>query len=260
MKQVKFFLAFLFATVLCSCLDTEEKIVMNADNSGTYFMKLDLGKVLEMAATMGANSSEDREKEKKDTVVYLKNLVDSAMNLTPEEKALYREGTVTINLDEEKNEMKLLVSCPFKNAAGLTAVKNNLFSVLKKVKAFEKASGDKPKEDDDAGAGKFGEGSTNPVADQFTFYAGPGTISNTITNMEAYKNKIASDSALTSMHQMAAMMGEFKYRTILVLPKAVKEYEGPGSIVSTDKKTVTFETTLTEMMEHPEKVSYKVKY
>lgn len=260
MKQVKFFFSFLLVTVLSSCLDTEEKIVMNADNSGVYSLKLDLGKVLEMAATMGANSTADKPKEKKDTVVYLKNLIDSAMNLTAEEKALYRDGTVSINLDEEKNEMKILVSCPFKNVQGLTAVKNNLFAVLKKVKAFEKASGEAPKEDEELGAGKLGEGSTNPVADQFTFLAAPGTISNTITNMEAYKTKIASDSALSSMHQMSAMMGEFKYRTILILPKVVKKFEGPNSIVSNDKKTVTFETTLTEMMEHPEKISYKVEY
>ena len=260
MKYLKFFFAFVFLAALYSCLDTEEKIVMNADNSGVYSLKLDLGKVLEMAATMGANSDDGKPGEKKDTVVYLKNLIDSATNLTVEEKSLYRDGTVAINMDEEKNEMKILVSCPFKNTQGLTAVKNNLFNVLKKVKAFEKASGDLPKEDDEMGAGKLGEGSTNPVADQFTFYAAPGTISNTITNLEAYKNKISSDSTLSAMHQMSAMMGEFKYRTILVLPKPVKKYEGPGSLVSTDKKTITFETTLTEMMEHPEKVSYKVEY
>jgi hypothetical protein len=45
-----------------------------------------------------------------------------------------------------------------------------------------------------------------------------------------------------------------------VLPKVVKKYDGPGSSISTDKKTLTFETTLTEMMEHPEKVSYIVEY
>ncbi len=260
MKQIKFLVAFLFAGVLSSCVDTEEKIVLNADNSGIYSLKLDLGSIMEMAKTMGGNSNEGKPMEKKDTVVYLKNLIDSATNLTAEEKALYREGTVGIKLDEEKNEMKILVSCPFKNAQGLTAVKNNLFALLKKVKAFEKASGDEPKEDDEMGAGKLGEGSTNPVADQFTFLAAPGAISYTITNLDAYKNKIASDSALSSMRQMSAMMGDLKYRTIFILPKVVKKFDGPGSIVSTDKKTVTFETTLTEMMEHPEKVSYKVEY
>ena len=102
--------------------------------------------------------------------------------------------------------------------------------------------------------------STNPVADQFTFFAAPGTISNTINNLELYKTTIASDSSLSMMQQMTGMMGDFKYRTILVLPKAAKKYEGPESIVSPDKKTITFETTLTQMMEHPEIVSYKVEY
>ncbi len=260
MKHLKYILGFILAFTLASCLDTEEKIVINQDNSGVYLLTLDMGKMLEMAATMGANSSADKPKEKKDTVVYLKNLLDSATNLTSEEKELFRDGSLQINLDEEKNALKLAVSCPFKNMQGLTAVKANLFMLLKKVKAFEKASGEQSKEEEATSPSKLGETSTNPVADQFTFIAAPGSISNTITNMEAYKSKIATDSTLSAMHQMSAMMGDFKYRTIFVLPKNIKKYEGPGSTVSADKKSITFETTLTEMMEKPEKVSYKVEY
>src|SRR5829696_5170124 len=110
MKYFKFIIAFFFVAAWSSCLDTEETIVMNADSSGTYSLKLDLGKVLEMAATMGAKTDDGKPAEKKDTVVYLKGLIDSATNLTAEEKALYREGSVAINMDEEKNEMKILVS------------------------------------------------------------------------------------------------------------------------------------------------------
>jgi hypothetical protein len=260
MKYLKYILGFILAFTLASCLDTEEKIVINRDNSGIYSLTLDMGKMLEMAATMGANSSGDKPKEKKDTLVYLKGLLDSATNVTAEEKALFRDGSLTINLDEEKNALKVAISCPFKNMEGLSAVKANLFTLLKKVKALEKASGEQSKEEEATSPSKLGDNSTNPVADQFTFLAAPGSISNTITNMEAYKNKIATDSTLSTMHQMSAMMGDFKYRTIIVLPKNIKKYEGPGSLVSADKKTVTFETTLTEMMENPEKVSYKVEY
>ena len=106
----------------------------------------------------------------------------------------------------------------------------------------------------------MGARSTNPMGDQFTFHAAPGVISNTVTNIEAYKTKVASDSSLAMMQQMSGMMGDLKYRTILVLPKPIKKFDGPGSTVSTDKKSVTFETNLTEMLEHPEKISYKVEY
>ncbi|CAN5363221.1 hypothetical protein BH11BAC3_BH11BAC3_34940 [soil metagenome] len=259
MKALKFTLAFVLTLFLSSCLDTEEKIVINADKSGMYSMTMDLGKMLEMAASMGAKPDSDKPKEKKDTVIYLKDFLTTENGFTSEEASLYGGALLDIKMDEEKNQMKIVVSCPFKNAAGLTAVKQHLFSIIKKAKAFENATGEKSGEGDKDDT-EMAEKSTNPVGDQFTFLATPGMISNTIRSMDEFKNKIESDSSLIMMKQMSGMMGDFKYRTILVLPKAVKKFEGPGSVVSADKKTITFETTLTEMMENPEKVSYKVSY
>lgn len=261
MKNFKFVIAFLFAGILASCLDTEEKIELNADNSGRYSLSIDMGKMLEMAASMGGDqSNSDKVKEKKDTTIYIKNIVGAADNLTVEEKDLYKNGMINVQMDEAKNEMKITMSTPFKNAADLMEIKKNFTTVLNKLKALEKATAEEGKEGGNEEDMKMGAKSANPVGDQFTFLAGKGTISNTITDIEAFKKNVAADSTLTMMSQMTAMMGEFNYRTIIVLPKAVKKYDGPGSTVSTDKKTLTFFTTLTEMLEHPEKVSYKVEY
>lgn len=261
MKHLKFVIAFLAVAILSSCLDTEEKIVLNADNSGTYSLTLDMGRMLQMASTMGAGQSDSgKPKEKKDSTIYLKDLVSKAENLTAEEKELYKDGVVYVKMDEAANEMKITMSAPFKNSAGLTNLKNNLPAMMEKLKAFEKVTGEKPKTEEEGDNMKMGSKSANPVGDQFTFLAGPGKISNTITNMESFKKKVATDSSLTMLTQMTAMMGDFNYRTIIILPKAVKGYDGPGSTISTDKKTLTFVTTLSEMMEHPEKVSYKVEY
>ena len=260
MKNFKFILAFLSVAILSSCLDTEEKIVLNADNSGTYSLTLDMGRMLKMASSMGAGQTDaNKPKEKKDTTIYLKELVNTADNLTPEEKALYKDGVVNVKMDEANNEMKIVMTSPFKNSADLTAIKNNLPLIMEKLKAFEKVTGDKPKTEEE-GDMNMGSKSANPVGDQFTFLAAPGKISNTISNMESFKKKVATDSSLTMLTQMTSMMGDFNYRTVIVLPKAVKGYDGPGSTISTDKKTLTFFTTLSEILEHPEKVSYKVEY
>jgi hypothetical protein len=261
MKNLRFVFALVFAAVLSSCLDSEEKIVLNANNSGTYSMTIDLGRMLKMAGSMGADKSiSDKVKEKKDTTIYLKDLINSGDNLTTGEKALYRDGMINVKLDEEKNEMKIVMSTPFKNTADLTEIKNNFYKVMNKLKAFEKATGEEGKSEDGADDTKMESKSANPVGDQFTFIAGSGKISNTITNMDAFKKMVATDSTLSMMMQMSSMMGDFNYRTIIVLPKAVKNYDGPGSTISDDKKTITFLTTLTDMLEHPEKVSYKVEY
>jgi len=261
MKNLKFLLAFIWAVALSSCLDTEEKIVLNEDNSGTYSMTLDMGKMISMAASMGGDKADtEKEKEKKDTTVYLKEMVNAADNLTPEEKAIFQNAVISIKMDEAQSEMKIVMSSSFSDAAGLMEIKKNFATVVNKLKAFEKASGEQPKAEEDGGEMKMDARSANPVDDQFTFKAGPGFISSSINSIQAFKDKIASDSTLGMMSQMTAMMGEINYHTIIVLPKAVKKFDGPNSTITDDKKTLHFVTTLTEMMEHPEKVSYKVEY
>jgi hypothetical protein len=78
MKNLKFVVGFLAAVVLSSCLDTEEKIVLNGDNSGNYSMTLDLSRMIKMASAMGGDKSNpDKIKEKKDTTIYLKDLINA---------------------------------------------------------------------------------------------------------------------------------------------------------------------------------------
>ncbi|MEP7110430.1 MAG: hypothetical protein ABI760_20715 [Ferruginibacter sp.] len=261
MKNLKFVFVLLCALILNSCLDTEEKIVLNANNSGSYSMTIDLGRMLKMAGSMGADKSNPgKAKEKKDTTVYLKDLMNDGDGLNSAERILYKDGKIYVKLDEEKSEMRIVMSSPFKNTADLTEIKNNFSAVLNKLKAFEKATGEKSIPGEEGDDMKMGAKSANPVGDQFTFTAGAGRISNIITNMDTFKSLVAGDSTLGMMSQMTSMMGDFNYRTIIVLPKAVKKYDGPGSTISADKKTLTFFTTLTEMLEHPEKVSYEVVY
>ena len=57
MNKIKFVLAFLLALVLYSCVDTEERIVINADESGTYSLTIDLGKLIELANQMMPDST-----------------------------------------------------------------------------------------------------------------------------------------------------------------------------------------------------------
>ena len=261
MKNLKFALAFMFAGVLSSCLDTEEKIVINAYNSGSYSMSFDLGRMFKMLSSMGGDKANpDKIKEEKDTTIFLKDLMNATDSLTAEEKILYKDGKVYLKLDEAKDEMKIEMSTPFKNMSDLASIKNNFTTVLNRLKAFDKATDEKQKLNVEEAGMDAGAKYTNPVSDQFTFKAAPGSVSNTINYLAAFKNKVASDLIFSMISQMTAMAGDFNYRTIIILPKAVKGYDGPGSTISTDKKTITFNTTLKEMVAHPEKVSYLVKY
>ena len=264
MNKIKFVLAFLLALVLYSCVDTEERIVINADESGTYSLTIDLGKLIELANQMMPDSTRaGKSKEKKDSIIYFKNFIDTAQNLTAEEKALYRDGYLHIDMDEANNKMKVEMGCPFKNSNQLTQVKNNFLKVADKLKLFNKTKDSNLDDmaDNSAGGDKgFNDKTINPIGGNSTFLAAPGKITNVINVTDEMKKNMANDSTLAMMQQMTMMTGDMTYRTVVVLPKAAKLAEGPGKILSADGKTVTFSFSLTDMMETPEKASYKIEY
>lgn len=105
-----------------------------------------MGGILTMAASMGGDKADsEKAKEKKDSIVYLKDIVNSADNLTTEEKAIFQNAVIRIKMDEAQNEMNIVMNSPFSNAAGLIEIKKNFTTVLNKLKAFEKTSGDQAK-------------------------------------------------------------------------------------------------------------------
>ncbi len=264
MKKIKFFLAFFLALALYSCVDTEERIVINADESGTYSLTIDLGKLIELANQMIPDSARtSKPKEKKDSIIYFKNFIDTAQNLTAEEKALYRDGYLHIDMDEANNKMKVEMGCPFKNSNQLTLVKNNFLKVADKLNLFNKTkdqSLNDMTDNTEGGEKGFDDKSINPMGKNGLFTAAPGKISNVINVTDEMKKNMANDSTLAMMQQMTMMTGEMTYRTVIVLPKTVKIAEGPGKILSADGKTVTFSFSLTDVMGTPEKASYKIEY
>jgi hypothetical protein len=66
-------------------------------------------------------------------------------SLSAEERRLYKDAMIHLKLDEEKDEMMIVMSSPFKNPADLVEIKKNFSTVMNKLKAFEKATGEKGK-------------------------------------------------------------------------------------------------------------------
>lgn len=261
MKTFRLVFCFFFVGVLSSCVDLEENIVINEDNSGVYSISFDLGKMIGMTKQMGKGDGENKELEKKDSTIYLKELIQNSDSLTAAEKELYKDGSVHIKLDEANEQMKIVMTCPFKSINNLKEIKENFMKVLDKLKAFEKLSG-KPK---DAVAEEDSGGMANKVmspgsGDNALFTAEPGKIANTVSNTEDYKKEIKSDSLMMAMQTLSTIMGEMTYKTTITTPKEIKNYSGNNAMLSDNKKTVSFKNTLTEMIEHPEKLSYKVEY
>jgi len=260
MKIIKLIIVFLSLSVLSSCVDTEEYIVINADNSGTYTYTMDLGKMVGMINQMGSDENKEGKLDKMDSIITLKDLVSAANNLTAAEKELYKDATVRIKVDKLNAEMKIIMFCPFKSIDYLPEIKDSLFLVLNKLKAFEKISG---KEEDVANAeneDKNSQKSLTPASGYYKFSVGRGMIENSVIDPQGIKNTLTSDSTIMMMQQMIGMVGDPKYKTTITSFKEIKSYTGNGALLSPDKRSITFTSTFSEMLEMPDKLSYKVEY
>ncbi len=261
MKTVKLLIVFFFLSFLSSCVDTEEYIIIHADNSGVYTMVLDMSKIIGLAGQMGGEEMNGEQKQDKlDTTMYLKDQVLAADNLSEEEKKLYTNASISIKLDKTNEEMKLTLTCPFSGISQLPELKNNFYTVLNKLKALDKLAG---KESGSAGSNMEGEGSEKaftPGSAYYNFRAVPGRIEYSITDTLGFRKMLSSDSTMIMMQQMMAVMGEMTYKTSITTANEIKNYQGSGATLSADKKTVMFSSTFSEMVDHPGKLSYKVDY
>jgi hypothetical protein len=261
MKTIKLLFCLFFVGILSSCVDLEENIVVNEDNSGIYSVSFDLGKMMGMAKQMGSNT-EEKTPEKKDTTIYLKDLIQKSDSLTTEEKELYKDGIVHIKLDEANDEMKMVMTCPFKNINKLAEIKKNFMKVLDKLKALDQISGKSksPEKQEEEGGDVAGKIMSPGSGNNDLFTAQPGKIENVVTNAEGYKTELLSDSLMQSMQQLTAIMGEMTFKTVITTPAEIKKYTGNNAEISGNKRTVSFKSSLTDMFEHPEKLAYKVEY
>jgi hypothetical protein len=261
MEAAKYFILFFMLSVVSACVDTEEYIVINDDNSGMYTVTMDMGKVLGMLSKMGGeemNSSGGMDKI--DSTIYFKDLVDKADSLSAAEKELYRNAIVHIKLDKSEEAMKITMSCPFKSIDLLPEIKNNFFTIMNKIKAFDKLPGDKDESADLPVDNGMAEKALTPNAAYFEFTAVPGKIEYSIKDTAGFKNLVSTDSTINLVQQMTAMLGEITYKTRITTVREIKHYHGNKATLSADKKTVIFNSSFSEMLENPGKSAYKIEY
>ena len=248
---------------LTSCLDTEEKIVINKNNSGDYTLTIDMSKLLTLMDQMGGAKDSAKLPEKKDSTLYFKAYVDTSTALTAKEKEMYRDGSLRMQVDEDAKQMKVVIHLPFKSIAQLPEIRSSYMTVIDKLnisnKLNNKSDGDNGMSDAEPDLSK-NKDMLNPVQQAYSFTATPGKIANTLTNKQLITDKVSNDSTMQMMQQMSLMMGDMNYKTVIVLPSAVKKYTGNQSILSNDKKTITFLNTFTDMLNKPEKAGYSVEY
>ncbi|WP_153796911.1 hypothetical protein [Foetidibacter luteolus] len=258
--KVKIWLAAVVLSVtLFSCLDTEEKIVIKSDDSGTYSLNVDMGRMMQYMKAFASQKEEIQEMLKaKDTTILFSSFIDTVSQLTAQEKEMLHDGSLNMRVDEENDEMKLSFLVPFKNIAHLQYLKQHFPEMLGKLKAADKAMGGDGNKQAMSGNANPG-GMINPAAQAYSFSAEKNSISNRLVDKAALESVFSGDT-LQMVKQALPMMGDMNYKTVFVLYKPVKSFNGANATTSEDKKTVTFSSSLSKLFEQPEAFEYKLEY
>ncbi|MFT3683191.1 MAG: hypothetical protein QM791_23230 [Ferruginibacter sp.] len=263
MKQIKLYLSFLlFIVTFFSCVDTEEYIVVNEDHSGTYTIKMDMGKMMELMNQMGQMGGDKAQKGQPipsaDTLIYFKDL--DAEKLTAAEKELYSRGYCKVKIDSATSQFKIEMGCPFKNIAQLPEIKKHLFDIAEKYGMDKVVSGKENKSKEKLpGTGEEDIAATlNPSSKDYDFKAVPGKISYKSNSLPG--DKATNDSMMQMMQQLTMLTGDMTIKTVITLPHEAKKTVYRKGELSADKRTITFMNTLMELMEKPGDAEYEIEY
>ena len=239
--------------LMSSCFDVTEEFTINKNGSGSYSMKMDMFKMVEMLAGMGGKESLENDKsfkEKKDTTVYFKDNITRAEDLTKEEKDLLVNSSARMKMSLSEKEFFMKFDFPVKAIKSFDQVYKLTPEALKYMKVDNNSeSGDGMKMQTEGGdAAK-----TNQF---FDIIAGDNYFEKRV-KVEELKAYSAKDS---SLQQMKAFMKDAKMISVVHAPQPIKKCGHPDALFSEDRKTVTLNFSYLDYLENPEKLNFRIEW
>ena len=264
MKKNYFLIATFTSILFASCFEAEEKTVINKDNSGTYSVTMDIsGMMRQMQAITGKSATDEMGVAKSDSVIYFKSFTDTSTVLTAEEKEMLRDGSLGIHVDIENDDMKFVISIPFKNVNELPKLKQQLAAAMDKIKITDKLMNDSASDELSGMMQQKGPDASmamNPIEGAYSLSIDDKMISNKLVDSSFVDRLLSGNSNLQAMKQMAPLFGELKYKTTYVLPVEIKNYKGSNAELSSDRKTISFTSGLADLFDKPAVLEYQVTY
>lgn len=257
MKAFKLFLVGLLALCFTGCFEVNEEIEVQENGTGKFSLNMDMGKLLEMMqAFMPAEELEKANLGKvQDTTIQMKDLVDTAASVSADKKAIFRDGSMRMQMNMNEKLFKVNMQYPFKSAENLQKLYENMGEGNSGLGSLLKGL------NPNAGASGVAQPDFKQISSYFDLIADKSSISRKL-NKDSY-SKLATDSTMQQMKQMGEMgggLGEVKMNTVIKLPRAAKKISGTTAKLASDKKSVILNNSLLDIFEHPEVFEFSVEY
>lgn len=254
----KLFLPILISTLLIGCLETTEGIVINENGTGSYTMNIDMSGMFALMDMMKAEDSmvkseipEDRKNF--DSTVLFKSFIDTATDLTAQEKALLRNAVAHIKMNEKEKVFNIKMTYPFTkidDVSKLIALNGSGKGSNAIQKIFKGKSGSQDGMDQNPNMPDFNE------MYQMTYK--DGLLERKI---KPEKLKEFEEQLKTSTENgMDDMIASVKMNNIIKLPRPAKSVVGEKAKLSDDKKTVTINCTMKDILTNPKAIEYRIQY
>lgn len=250
----------MLCTILCfvGCYEVNEEITINADGSGIHNTKMDMGQMLEMIQSMAGEEELAKEGLDRvlDTTIFMKSVIDSAKDMTPEQRELLKDGKMNLQMNMKEKIFKAQVTIPFKGYNNLQSLMSGNGSSMSGLSQLFKGVFDKGEEKPALDGPK--EPGLEDMNSIFDVVVKDGVVSRKV-NLEKHK-ALMEKPEIAQLQQMASGGMEILYTTSIKLPRPAKKTEGSLVKLSDDKKTVTLKYNLLELFDQPEKFSYSVQF
>jgi hypothetical protein len=258
MKNVQILLLFVIPILFASCMDTREELEIKKDGSGTLQVKTDLSKIFELMKSFPDSDSSLQKKgfdKAMDTVMLMKDYVDTASAVPASQKELLRNGKVHVVLNAKEGIGKFDMNFPFTSTdklqqlyASLNNSSGGLAGLFNGAAKNMQPGPDQPSEDK----------SMPQIATVYDIVVKNGLYSRKV-NKERY-DQFKQSANIDQLEGLKGMLGEMNYTLSVKLPGAVKRVSNSKAVISTDKKTVTLVVDLMDTFQHPELLSLEIEY
>jgi len=244
--------------LLAGCFEINEDIDVKPDGSGVYSVHTDMSQLLQAMQTYLGKDEMDKQLPQKeiDTTVMMKTLLDTAKNITPENKALIKDGSVHLKLNITEKIFNSDIIIPFKSQLDLQKLYNSMNNqTLGFNQLFKGIAG---KQDTAMSGNDQGMPDMNQFNAIYDFESHDGLLSRKL-NQEKWKALQASPQ-FAQMKDAGSMGISIPYTLTISIPRPVKKVDNELAKLFPDRKKVVIQYNLIEVFEHPEKFEYTIVY
>lgn len=258
MKRLKYFLTVTSMFFLAGCFEINEDIDVHADGSGVYSVHTDMSQLLQaMQSYLGKEEMDKQMPDKNiDTTVMMRTMLDTVQNISAENKALIKNGTVHLLLNLEKKEFKSDIVIPFKNLGDLQKLYNSMNNQSLGFNQLFKGIAGKP--DTTSSGNENGMPDMNQFNAIYDFECHDGLISRKL-NPEKWK-ALQQTPQFAQMKDAGSMGISIPYTLTIAIPRPLKKIDNSLAKIFPDRKKVIIQYNLIEVFDHPEKFEYTIVY